>query len=75
MLDNLHTRSMQVTQTRELIAANRDRHQLFAWARATQLAGFGRYQQAEDDLLSTEPEDRLNAKKPGARTKYPVSAG
>jgi tetratricopeptide (TPR) repeat protein len=66
VLDNLHTRSMQVARTREFIVADRDRHQLFCWGRATLLAGLGKYQQAEDELLATEPEGHAQVAVNGA---------
>jgi tetratricopeptide (TPR) repeat protein len=53
VLDNLHSRSTHTARMREFIAEEQDRHQLFRWGHATQLAGLGQYERAEEELLST----------------------
>lgn len=61
ILDNLHRRSTQRARVREFIAEDRHRHQLFYWGHATQLAGLGQYEQAEEALLATGVDHRAKA--------------
>ena len=52
VLENLHSRSRQSTRMRRFIAEDRERHELFCWSRAAQIAGLGQYGEAESELLS-----------------------
>lgn len=61
VLENLHDRSRESIRIRRFIAEDRERHELFSWGRASQLAGLGQYAQAEDELLSFGMGDRPQA--------------
>lgn len=61
VLENLHDRSRQSTRMRRFIAEDQERHELFCWGRAAQLAGLGQYGEAEDELLSFGVGDRAQS--------------
>ncbi len=52
-LGNLYTRAHEHTDALEFIAADQARADLFHFARASELAGLGRYEEAEVELLSS----------------------
>ena len=58
VLDSLHSRAKQNSGMQKFIAEDQDRHELFCWGHATQLAGLGEYKQAEAELLSAGVVDR-----------------
>jgi len=66
VLENLHSRSRQSTRMRRFIAEDRERHGLFCWSRAAQLAGLGRYGEAENELLSAGVGGQTRAHPDGA---------
>ena len=53
LLGNLHSRAQEHRRILEFIAADPRRKDLFCFARASELAGLGRYKEAEDELLSS----------------------
>ena len=53
VLESLHGRAKQSSRMQEFITEDQNRHELFCWGHATQLAGLGQYAQAEAELLST----------------------
>jgi tetratricopeptide (TPR) repeat protein len=61
VLESLHSRSWESTRMRKFLAADQERHELFCWGRATQLAGLGQYGEAEDELLSSGVADRARS--------------
>lgn len=66
VLENLHDRSRGSTRMRQFIAKDQERHELFCWGRAAQLAGLGQYGEAEDELLSSGVGDRTQLSSAGA---------
>jgi tetratricopeptide (TPR) repeat protein len=53
LLGNLHSRAHEHSRILEFIAGDTGRTDLFCFARASELAGLGRYREAEDELLSS----------------------
>jgi len=53
LLANLHLRSRQSKRILEFLAAEQARYDLFSYGRASQLAGLGRYSDAEEELLTS----------------------
>lgn len=53
LLGNLHIRAREHSRILQFIAADQRRADLFCFARSSELAGLGRYKEAEDELLSS----------------------
>jgi tetratricopeptide (TPR) repeat protein len=53
LLGNLYTRAHEHTKILLFISADQERADLFRFARASELAGLGRYEEAEEELLSS----------------------
>jgi tetratricopeptide (TPR) repeat protein len=53
LLGNLHARAREHTRILRFMSADKVRADLFCFARASELAGLGRYTQAEEELLSS----------------------
>ncbi len=53
LLSNLHSWSRQTAAVLRFITADVDRHDLFIFGRASELAGLGRYAEAQEELASS----------------------